>query len=627
MARVRREYLPSAVSSDAVKAQPLANRGDAEDSDRPTTTRRRRVRRISSDELSAGEPEAPRKSVSQSSVLKSRSRIRLAPLQSLPSTNSLTVQDDREGNGTRSRQRSSQPKPSSTQSQLSEETLSLPLQVEEEAEETDVEQSIWCGSIDEPEDSSDDELPSPQKWLRLPARGMDRPPKLPTGRPMPNLSKQFEALRMFDYEDQAVPVQKPALDDDRKVRDSTDKEHEYVRLSPARLLSPRKKDPVERPSTSPPPPASPSKLKSPSKRIGGPIPAQPFRPSLDAFWTVGAVNDWNDQYSPQKPLKSPRKLKLQPNDEPGTPTTSQAKRNSPTRRTKAELEIRKDFESRKHALAKCFLSELDLTVTSGKVAQLSASTGGVQLLWSKTLNSTAGRANWRRESAISKCRDGTITTTHKHHASIELASKVIDDEHRLLNVIAHEFCHLANFMISGIKNQPHGTSFKQWGRKCTEAFRERGVEVTTKHTYEIEYKYIWQCADEFCGVEFKRHSKSIDPARHQCGKCKTELVQVKPVPRRGNAGKGSGGTETPVLGGGKTPAPVTGYAAFVKENFAALKKAMPGVPHREVMQALGQKWTARESKTDFGSLADALAKDLDAMKLGGGKGKEIIDLD
>ena len=33
---------------------------------------------------------------------------------------------------------------------------------------------------------------------------------------------------------------------------------------------------------------------------------------------------------------------------------------------------------------------------------------------------------------------------------------------RLVNVLAHEYCHLANFMISGIKNNPHGKEFKEW---------------------------------------------------------------------------------------------------------------------------------------------------------------------
>lgn len=129
-------------------------------------------------------------------------------------------------------------------------------------------------------------------------------------------------------------------------------------------------------------------------------------------------------------------------------------------------------------------------------------------------------------------------------------------------------------MISGIKDQPHGRSFKDWGRKCTKAFGERGIEVTTKHTYEVDYKYIWQCSNEDCAVEFKRHSKSIDPKRHTCGSCRSKLAQIKPVPRQG-------------AGGG-----ATGYAAYVKKHFAAVKAVMPGASQKEVMEAVARKYRA-----------------------------------
>ena len=109
------------------------------------------------------------------------------------------------------------------------------------------------------------------------------------------------------------------------------------------------------------------------------------------------------------------------------------------------------------------------------------STGGIRIIWSKKLSSTAGRANWRREISRSKNADGFVSNTfHRHYASIELAEKVIDDEgqlspnqitsrdkltsllDRLINVIAHEYCHLANFMINGVKDNPHGKDFKEW---------------------------------------------------------------------------------------------------------------------------------------------------------------------
>ncbi|KAI6887453.1 hypothetical protein KC334_g15428, partial [Hortaea werneckii] len=271
-----------------------------------------------------------------------------------------------------------------------------------------------------------------------------------------------------------------------------------------------------------------------------------------------------------------------------SPPASPRKAASPTKRSKAEIEAKKGWEARKDQVAEDFLKEVDEKVTRGKVQSLAKDTGGVRFIWSKTLNSTAGRANWKRETIRSKQLDGTTSISHKHHASIELAEKVIDDEERLLNVIAHEFCHLCNFMVSGIKDQPHGKQFKEWGRKCTAAFAHRGVEVTTKHSYQIEYKYIWQCSNEDCGAKFQRHSKSIDPKRHRCGSCRSSLAQIKPVPRQCGAG-----------GGG-----ATGYAAYVKQHFAAVKAGMPGVSQKQVMAALGEKYRSEKAAANASTGAD-----------------------
>ncbi|KAF2481498.1 SprT-like family-domain-containing protein, partial [Neohortaea acidophila] len=267
------------------------------------------------------------------------------------------------------------------------------------------------------------------------------------------------------------------------------------------------------------PPQSPSKsrLQSPSKSKPR-VPSQQIRQSLDAFWDADRVNDWNDQYSPHKVLKSPRKLKFTVDERSVSPFGSPRKLQSPAKdAVRAEREAKKAFEARKHRLAEDFLAELDRVVADGEIQRLASTTGGVKFIWSKTLNTTAGRANWRKETTKTTSPDGSIHATYKHFASIELAEKVINDAHRLLNVIAHEFCHLCNFMLSGIKDQPHGRQFQLWGAKCTRAFAERGVRVTTKHSYQIDYRYVWQCSNEECGAEFKRHSKSIDPARQSCG--------------------------------------------------------------------------------------------------------------
>lgn len=326
------------------------------------------------------------------------------------------------------------------------------------------------------------------------------------------------------------------------------------------------------------PPASPSRprLQSPSKDKHR-IPPSPHRESIDEFWSQEVINDWNDQYSPRKDLVGPgcamqrllHALGETTTDENNNSTESTPSSSSPGKKDpktpsktalkKAEAEKKrallakkKEFDNKKAAFAEEFLKTLDDAVAGGQVQKLAEETGGVKIIWSKTLQTTAGRAKWKREkfsdsSSSSSSRDSsssfssshsgdqTTTTKIKHHATIELAERIIDSEDRLLNTLAHEYCHLANYMISNIRNNPHGASFKEWAAKCSAALRDHPVygggriEVTTKHSYKIDYKYVWLCVD--CGQEYGRHSKSINPEKVRCGLCKGVLQQVKPKPR------------------------------------------------------------------------------------------------
>ncbi|KAL8818372.1 MAG: hypothetical protein Q9191_007957, partial [Dirinaria sp. TL-2023a] len=150
---------------------------------------------------------------------------------------------------------------------------------------------------------------------------------------------------------------------------------------------------------------------------------------------------------------------------------------------------------------------------------------------------------------------------------------------RLRNVLAHEYCHLCTFMLSNVKNNPHGREFKSWAAKTTSLFSHLGIQVTTTHTYAIAYKYIWACTNDLCGLTFKRHSKSIDPKRHTCGACKSKLVQMQPAPRKVKAG--AGGDEA----GG-----LSEYQRYVKENFGRVKKEMEGAAVGEVMKKVGESF-------------------------------------
>lgn len=153
-------------------------------------------------------------------------------------------------------------------------------------------------------------------------------------------------------------------------------------------------------------------------------------------------------------------------------------------------------------------------------------------------------------------------------------------------------------MISNIRDQPHGASFKRWAALASAEFASRGIEVTTKHNYEISYKYAWQCSDaDRCGVLYQRHSKSIDPGKQACGKCKGRLVQVRPVPRGKVAAKGS-------IAGSVGGAPVeqgegragmddgkTEYQKFVKEHFRHVREDLgPKSPMKDVMREVGARY-------------------------------------
>lgn len=139
-------------------------------------------------------------------------------------------------------------------------------------------------------------------------------------------------------------------------------------------------------------------------------------------------------------------------------------------------------------------------------------------------------------------------------------------------------------MLSHQTTNPHGLAFRTWAAKATSLFSDRGVEVTTKHAYEIEYKYVWECKD--CGVEYGRHSKSVDTERVRCGVqgCGGGLVQVRPVPRGGGKdGRGQGKE-------GETGKKMGEYQAFVKEWVGVVRRENPGVAQSVVMGIVGRRY-------------------------------------
>ncbi|KAJ9116463.1 hypothetical protein QFC22_004905 [Naganishia vaughanmartiniae] len=272
-------------------------------------------------------------------------------------------------------------------------------------------------------------------------------------------------------------------------------------------------------------------------------------------------------------------------DIPASPTLLQRPRPKPRpRHTSAKsLETPQKNRSEKRAwdeskqkLAQTIMDDLDSLVFEGKLVK----EWGVRAVWNNKLLTTAGRAHHKRV----KLPDGTLG----HDGRIELSEKVLDDEDKLKNTVAHEMCHLASWIISGEMKNPHGAVFKSWGKKVMKARKD--IEVTTKHSYVIAYKvidyfvvslhitdvgsqqYEWECTTEGCGAIYRRHSKSIDIERKGCGKCRGKL---RPLFKTRGAGAGS-----------------TPFQDFLKQNMKLAKAAMPKATHGDVMRALSERWKA-----------------------------------
>ncbi|KAF2399981.1 hypothetical protein EJ06DRAFT_477843 [Trichodelitschia bisporula] len=275
--------------------------------------------------------------------------------------------------------------------------------------------------------------------------------------------------------------------------------------------------------------------------------------------------------------------------------------------------IRRTWDGCKNDIAVAFLYEIDEAMTGGEVGRATEDTGGVRIVWTNKLSTTAGRASWRVERVVINGQ----REERKHWATIELAEKVVDSEERLINVIAHEYCHLATYIVSGVRDRPHGKEFREWGKQATKLYHDRGVVVTTKHTYDIKYKYIWRCTG--CTLHIQRHSKSIKPATQLCGICQGRLEQIKPAPRV-RAG------EDVDMG---PPPQLNAYASFVKENYQLARELSPqGALPKTIMGNLARMYRDQKemrakmfTEHDAAKMADAMANRA-GMESDGEDGKE-----
>ena len=196
--------------------------------------------------------------------------------------------------------------------------------------------------------------------------------------------------------------------------------------------------------------------------------------------------------------------------------------------------------------------------------------------WSKKLNTTAGLTRLRKRTV-----DTTPGIPMKRLASIELSTKVVDNEEKLRATLLHELVHAAVWIFEGISRPPHGADFKRWAKIAMSKVPD--VVVTTTHTYEIEYKFNWACTNPQCSFIVGRHSRSVDIVRHRCGLCRGKLIEVTSS------------------GAPKKKAQPSAYNLFVKQHSKAVRADLvtqkPGVTQADVMKELGRLWREKKCQT------------------------------
>ena len=175
----------------------------------------------------------------------------------------------------------------------------------------------------------------------------------------------------------------------------------------------------------------------------------------------------------------------------------------------------------------------------------------MEVIWNKNLRSTSGR-----------CRSGKDRETGRLKCSIELAPHILDTGARLRDTFLHELIHAANWLIDRDRNAAHGPAFKAWGYKAIQIHPEL-PPVSTKHSYEINFKYWWECENvqnNWCDVKVTvfffevrllwvsplriakihicqhvitikmqvgRKTNSLHVDRVRCAKCKGKFVYVR----------------------------------------------------------------------------------------------------
>ncbi|CAN2391230.1 SprT-like zinc ribbon domain, partial [Pristimantis euphronides] len=104
----------------------------------------------------------------------------------------------------------------------------------------------------------------------------------------------------------------------------------------------------------------------------------------------------------------------------------------------------------------------------------------MEITWSKKLKTTAGKCRYWIDG-----NDSRICT-------IVLSENVCNSPERLRDTLIHELCHAACWILDGVEDAGHGPFWKLYTEHAAMVHPDL-PEITRCHSYDIHYKYIYEC--------------------------------------------------------------------------------------------------------------------------------------
>ncbi|XP_056394966.1 germ cell nuclear acidic protein-like [Hyla sarda] len=164
----------------------------------------------------------------------------------------------------------------------------------------------------------------------------------------------------------------------------------------------------------------------------------------------------------------------------------------------------KDFKNTKMDLAERLFAFYNKTIFGNKLPK-------IKITWNKRLTSTGGQCFY-------------CISDDERYSRIELSDKVCDSADRVRDILAHEMCHAATWIIDGSKTDGHGDLWQAHADRVTQIHPEL-PKVTICHDYAINYTFTYRC--DACNKTVGRF-REIPPDKAICRMCQSRLCLVSP---------------------------------------------------------------------------------------------------